>query len=326
MASYRAVHLAVAASLLLPAGAAIAQAFPSKPIRVIVGFAAGGPSETAVRAATNDMGTRLGQPVVVENRPGATGMIALDLLKDAPADGYTIEALLTPTVVASILAGRAVPNPSTAFTPIGYIWQAGLSITVNPAAPFMANVHTLKDLVTVAKANPGKINYSSSGTGSSGHLVGALLASSAGIDWTHVGYKGFAPATIDFMAGRLSVLMGSVTNDLQLRREGKLLILANTAPARESKYPDVPTVAEAGFPEVTLTSWGGLVAPGGVPQPIANRLAAELAASMDKQEIQRIVATISVPYKGTAEEFQKRYVHDYEVFARVIKEANIKME
>jgi tripartite-type tricarboxylate transporter receptor subunit TctC len=320
------MRLLLVLPLLLPVASASAQTFPSKPIRVILGFAAGGPSDLAVRTVGDDMARRLGQAVVVENRPGATGMIALDAMKDAPADGYTLQAFLTPTVVASILAGRAVPNPAAAFTPIGYIWQAGLSITVNPAAPFMVNVKTLKDLVAAAKASPGKISYSSAGTRSTGHLIGALLASSAGIDWTHIGYKGFGPATTDFMAGRLSVLFGSVTNDLELRQQGKLLILANTAPARPAKYPDVPTVAQAGFPELEITSWGGLIGPGGIPAPIARRLASELEAAIDKPDVQKVVNTMSIAYRGTADELQKRYLRDYEVYARVIREAKITVE
>ncbi|HXC39184.1 MAG TPA: tripartite tricarboxylate transporter substrate binding protein [Burkholderiales bacterium] len=320
-----AVALSLALSALAPA-AAFAQAWPAKPIRAIVGFPSGGSADTAVRAAVNDMSTRLGQSMVVDSRPGATGMIALDAVKDAPPDGYTIGLLATPTIVASILAGRAVSNPAAAFTPIGYIWQAGLSITVNPAAPYMANVSTLRDLVAAAKANPGKIYYSSAGTGSSGHLLGVLLATSTGMDWSHVGYKGLAPATTDFMAGRISVIMGSVLNDLQLIKEGKLRVVANTAPAREPKYPDVPTVAEAGFPDLVFTSWGGLVGPGGLPKPVAERLSSELKTSMAKQEVQRVVTTMSVPYTGSVDEFYKRYVADYDILARVVKVADIKME
>jgi tripartite-type tricarboxylate transporter receptor subunit TctC len=319
-----AVMLLLSAAAAAPA--ALARAWPTKPIRALDGFPSGGSADTAVRAAVNDMSTRLGQAIVVDSRPGATGMIALDALKDAPPDGYTIGLLATPTIVASILAGRAVANPATAFTPIGYIWQAGLSITVNPAAPYMTNVNTLRDLVAAAKANPGKIYYSSAGTGSSGHLLGVLLATSTGMEWSHVGYKGLAPATTDFMAGRISVIMGSVLNDQQLIKEGKLRVVANTAPAREPKYPDVPTVAEAGFPDLVFTSWGGLVGPGGLPKPVADRLAAELRTSMAKQEVQRVVTTMSVPYSGTSDEFYKRYTADYEVLPRVVKAADIKME
>ena len=321
-----AVALLCACLLGAVSSGAQAQAFPTKPIRVIVGFAAGGPVDVALRAVGGDMATRLGQPLVLDNKPGATGMIAFDLLRESPADGYTVSPFATVTIVASILAGKAVPNPATAFVPLGYIYESGIPFTLNPAAPFLANVRTLKDLVAAARANPGKVFFSSAGAGSSGHLVGALLAHSNGVEFIHVGHKGIAPATIDLMAGRIGFIMASVVGDQQMVQEGKLRVLATTAANRSAKYPDVPSMVEAGFPELVTTSWGGLIAPAGTPRAIADRLSTELKTSMDKQEVRRVVLTMSEPRSGSAEEYQQRYVKDYENFARVIKAANIKVE
>ena len=315
-----------AASLALTAGHVSGQAFPVKPIRAIVGYAAGGPAELAMRAAANDMTTRLGQPVVLDIKAGATGMIALDAMREAPADGYTISLFATPTIVSSILAGKAVANPATAFTSIGYIWEAGIPFTINPASPYMANVRTMKDLVEAARANPGKIFFSSAGSGSSGHLVGAMLAFNNGVELIHVGHKGIAPATVDLMAGRIQLVMASVAGDQQAVQEGKLRVLATTAATRSQKYPNSPSIVEAGFPDLVTPTWGGVIAPAGVPKAIADRLSAELKIAMDKQDVRRAVNTMSESRNGTAEEFQQRYVKDYELFARVIKAANIKVE
>lgn len=326
----RALALTLAATTLIAGlmpAASHAQAWPSKPIRIIVGFAAGGTADLIARAVGNDMATRLGQPLVVENKPGASGLIALDLLRESPADGYTLEQFVTPTIVASILANKAVPNPATAFTPIGFLYEGGIGVSLNPAAPLMANVYTLKDLIAVAKANPGKVFYSSAGTGSTGHLIGAMLAAATGVEWTHVGHKGVAPATVDLMAGRIAFAMLSVPNDKQLVKEGKLRLPFVTSAEREAKNPDVPSMVEAGFPELVTTTWAGIIAPAGLPKPIADRLTAELKTTVSKPEIRAaIVQTAPEARASTAEEFQRRYVKDYEVFARVIKVANIKVE
>ncbi len=316
----------LSASLFMTTGSAWSQAYPSKPIRAIVGYAAGGPVDVAMRAVGNDMSTRLGQPIVLDNKPGATGMIAFDMLRESPPDGYTVSPFATVTIVASILAGKAVPNPASAFVPLGYIYEAGIAFSANPASPHMANVHTLKDLVAAARANPGKIFFSSAGAGSSGHLVGSLLAYNNGVELIHVGHKGIAPATVDLMAGRIAFIMGSVVGDQQMVQEGKLRILATTAAARTDKYPNAPTMIESGFPDLVTTTWGGLIAPAGTPKAIADRLSAELKIAMEKQDVRRVVLTMSEPRSSTAEEFQQRYLKDYDSFAKVIKAANIKVE
>ena len=315
----------VAASLLF-GGAAMAQGFPNKPIRVLIGYAPGGPTDLVTRIVVQDMAARMGQSAVAENRPGASGMIAIDALLASPADGYTIEVLATPTVVASILANKAV-DPTASFSYLGFIWDAGIPIQINPEAPYMANVRTLRDLVAAAKANPGKINYSSAGAGSTGHLFGARFAVETGIDWTHVGYKGMGPAGLDMMAGRLQMLVGRVGNDDQLIKDGKLRVLASTGPDRFPAFPDAPSMIEAGFGDLTVTSWAGLIAPVGTPKEAVDRMAAELRTTLQKADIAaKMAATASPPKIAPVQDFSNRVTRDYRDFARVIKAANIKVE
>ena len=315
----------VAASLLF-GGAAMAQGFPNKPIRVLIGYAPGGPTDLVTRIVVQDMAARMGQSAVAENRPGASGMIAIDALLASPADGYTIEVLATPTVVASILANKAV-DPTASFSYLGFIWDAGIPIQINPEAPYMANVRTLRDLVAAAKANPGKINYSSAGAGSTGHLFGARFAVETGIDWTHVGYKGMGPAGLDMMAGRLQMLVGRVGNDDQLIKDGKLRVLASTGPDRFPAFPDAPSMIEAGFGDLAVTSWAGLIAPVGTPKEAVDRMAAELRTTLQKTDIAaKMAATASPPKIAPVQDFSNRVTRDYRDFARVIKAANIKVE
>lgn len=318
--------IAAALASAIPA-ISFAQAFPNKPIKLLVGFAAGGISDIIARNTGNDMSTRLGQPVVVDNRAGASGLLAYDVLREAPPDGYTLFQFTTPTLVSTILAGKVPPNPATAFTSIGYQYEGGIIVSVNPASPYMANVRSVADLIAAARANPGKINFASAGTGSSGHLFGMMLASAAGVEWTHIGYKGTAPATTDFMAGRISFVMMSVPNEKQLLKEDKVRLPVISSGAREAKYPEVPSIAESGFPDLVTTTWGGVIGPAGMPKAIADRLTAELRTTIAKPEIRAGIVAIAPDTRvSNAEEFAARYIKDYEVFGRVVKAANIKMD
>jgi len=305
---------------------ALAQAFPSKPLRVLIGYAAGGPSDLVTRMVVQDMSARLGQQIVAENRTGASGMIALDALLASPADGYSIYQLATPTVVASVLAGRAV-DPVASFAPLGFFYDSSIQIEINPEAPLMSNVRTVKDLIDVAKANPGKVNFTSAGAGSTGHLFGVRLGMAGGVQWTHVGYKGLAPAALDVMAGRVHMVVGTVGNDEQLIREGKIRMLAVTGPVRDPRYPTVPSMVEAGYGDLAVTTWAGLIVRAGTPSEATDRLAAELRTTMLKTDIQARVATMTgIPRMATPQEFGTRIANDYQNFARIIKEGNIKVD
>lgn len=312
--------------MMVVAGSALAQAFPNKPLKVIIGYAAGGPTDLVARLVTQDMAARLGTTVVADNRPGASGVIALDALMASPPDGTTLQPLATPTVVSSILGGKAV-DPATAFAPVGFIWDSAIQIEINPDAPMMSEVRSLRDLINVAKANPGKVYFTSAGTGSTGHLFGVRLGLESGVQWTHVGYKGLAPASVDMMAGRVHMVVGTVTNNEQMIKEGKIRVLAVSGPERDPRYPNAPSIVEAGFGDIAVTTWAGLITTAGAPKEIIDRLAQELRTTMQKPDLQaKIAGMAGLPRIGTTQEFATRVSKDYRDFARVIKEANIKVE
>jgi len=310
-----------------PIGSAFAQqasSYPSKPIRLMVGFPPGGPTDLICRVVAEDMAPRLGQPIVVDNRPGASGMLAHDALKSSPPDGHTLLVMAMPTMIATLIAGKAF-NPKD-YTPLGFMWDSSFVILANPHSPYLSEVRTLKDLVAAVKANPGKINYSSTGHGSTGHMLGVQLGLINRMDWTHVGYKGVGPASLDLLAGRIGVLFSGLPNDNQLLQEGKVRAIGVSGPYRSPAYPDAPSMAESGFPEIAVTTWGGLVGPAGMPKSIADRLSAELKITMDKPEILAKVISTGAPRSGSARELTARMAKDYDYFSRAIKEGNIKAE
>ena len=310
-----------------PIGSAFGQQasnYPSKPIRLLAGFPPGGPTDLICRLIAEDMSPRLGQPIVVDNRPGASGMLAQDALKSSPADGYTVLVMAMPTMISTILAGKAF-NPKD-YTPLGFMWDSSFVILANPHSPYLSEVRTLKDLVAVVKANPGKINYSSAGHGSTGHLLGVQLGLRNNMDWTHVSYKGAGPASIDLLAGRVGLLFSHIPNDTQLVQEGKLRAIGASGPYRSTVFPDAPSMAESGFPDLAVTTWGGLIGPAGMPKSIADRLSAELKTTMDKPEILAKVISTGAPRSGSARELTARMAKDYDYFSRAIKDGNIKAE
>jgi tripartite-type tricarboxylate transporter receptor subunit TctC len=319
----RGVLALVCAALL--ASPAQSQTFPDKPIKLLIGWAAGGPTDVSARLFADVMSATLGQPVVMENRAGASGQIAHDVLKTTPADGYTIEIYTTPTVVGAILAGKTVTPTEVA--PIALTYDAGGGLIINPAAPYLANVQTVKDLIAVVKANPGKIPYTSAGTGTTGHLAGAWIGIAEGLKWEHIAYKGVAPASVDVVAGRVGVVFGQVTNDAQLIKEGKLRVISTTGVARLQKYPGTPSLAESGYGQYSMSSWGGFAAPAGTPRQTIDKLAASVRAAFDRPEIVAKLATqIPEPAFQPAEVMARRLREDIENFSRVIREAGIKAE
>jgi tripartite-type tricarboxylate transporter receptor subunit TctC len=301
-----------------------AQTYPAKPIRMLVGYAAGGVTDSAARLIAEDISPRIGQPIVVENRPGASGQISHDSLKLSAPDGYTIELLTTPTIVATLVAGKAIS--ASEMTPIAMHYDGPFPILVSTSAPYMASVRTLKDLVAVVKANPGQVNYTSAGTGSTGHLLGAAIGLAADLQWTHVGYKGPSLAATDLLAGRISMVMTNMPNDIQLIKEGKLRAIGTSGLTRLSSY-DAPSIGEVGFPELAVTSWGGFVGPAGLPKNMADRLSTELKATLDKPDlIARLTVFNSNPAYQSGEALSRRVREDIEKFSRIVKQANIKIE
>ena len=306
-------------------GPAFGQAFPSKPLKFLVGFAAGGPTDLAARFIAEGMTANLGQQVVVENRPGASGQLSHEALRSSPPDGYTFSFLMTPTVVSMIVSGK--PISTAEVTPIGGIYDSVFIVLANPNAPLMANVNTLKDLVAVIKANPGKVNYTSAGPGSTGHLLGARIGVAEGLKWEHIGYRGIGPAATDLMAGRVAVAMGNFPNDVQLIKDGKLRALVTSGPARMPRYPGAPSLSEAGFGNLSLGTWNGLAGPAGLPKNVAERLTTALRAFFGNADlVAKVAMHFPEPAFQAPEAFEKRAREDIEAIAKVVKEAGIKAE
>jgi len=307
----------------LLAGSAFAQAYPTKPVVMMVGFAAGGPTDIASRLIAQGMSPSLGQTIVVENKPGANGQIAYEELKKRPADGYTIAPVLSTNLVAMLVAGKPVSHSD--ITPVAMIYDSAFVVLVNPGAPLMSNVHTLKDLVAVVKANPGKVNYTSAGTGSTGHLFGARLGSGLGLQWEHIGYQGLGPAGNDVMAGRVAVAMGNFPNDVEFIKAGRLRAVS-TSSMRMARYPDAPSMGEQGYGQLALGTWGSVAGPGGMPKPVVDKLSSAVRAFFDQKElVEKVALNFPEPKYQGPEVVEKHLREDIDVLSKVVKESGIKL-
>lgn len=263
----------VGAALSAPLGTTWAQdAWPSKPIKLIVPFPPGGPTDVMGRTAAKVMADRLGQPFVVDNRAGAGGNIGTDAVAKAAADGYTLGlSAISSLAIAPHLYAKLPFSVEKDFAPISLVGTSPCAIVVHPSAPF----HDLKGLVAYAKAHPGKLNYATSGVGTSNHLAAELLQATAGIQLTSVPYKGSSQIVPDLLAGVVTMSMeSSLATTLQHIKAGKLRAIAITSPKRSRALPDVPTVAESGYPGFEVETWFGLIAPAATPRAIVDKLQA----------------------------------------------------
>ena len=251
-----------ASSLVLVAGACVVQAqgYPSRPLRLILPFSAGGAADVPARILMQRMSESLGQQIVVENRPGAGSTIGADTAAKAPPDGYTLFMISNTHFVASGLYRKLAYDPLNDYTPISQITSAPNVLLVHPSLP----VKTVKELIALARAQPGKIDYASSGNGSTQHLTGALFTKMAGINMTHIPYRGSGPATADLLAGQVTVGFPGIAGMMQHIRTGKLRPLGVSSIRRSRELPDVPTLSEAGVPGYELEGWFGIAAPKGL--------------------------------------------------------------
>ncbi|MHA7599495.1 Bug family tripartite tricarboxylate transporter substrate binding protein [Alicycliphilus sp. T452] len=282
----------MAAAALAGLAPAWAQAgYPARPVRMIVPFPPGGPTDVMGRTAAKAMGDRLGQQFVVENKAGAGGNIGTDAVAKAAPDGYTIGlTAISSLAIAPHLYGSVPFNVEKDFVPISLVGTTPCALVINPAAPFS----DLKGMVAYARANPGKLSYATSGIGTSNHLAAELLQSVAGIQLTNVPYKGSSQIVPDLLSGTVMMSMeSSLATTLQHVRAGKLKAIAVTSPQRAKALPDVPTVAESGYPGFEVETWFGLVAPAGTPQAIVNKLHDAWAAGSNAPEAQTAFDNIS---------------------------------
>lgn len=314
--------VATAASIFAAAVApASAQNYPDKPVRIIAPFPAGGLVDVLARAVGEELSKSLGQPVIVENKPGAGGNIGAELVSKSDPDGYTL--LMTSPGIQSInqFLYKTMPfDPEKAFTPISLVADMPMLVLVHPKT----NIKTLKELVAAAKENPGKLNFGSAGVGTTGHLGQALLVHVAGIKVAHVPYKGAAPAVNDLIAGHIDGVVDNPPIVMPHIKSKTITPLAVAAKERLAVLPEVPTSVEAGLPDWQASSWFGLMAPAGTPAAVVKRLQAETAKAIKQPSMQRFITESGIKLVGNSpEEFAQLILSERKKWGDIIKAANI---
>jgi tripartite-type tricarboxylate transporter receptor subunit TctC len=314
--------LAVAA--LASGTAAHAQQYPSRPIKWIVPYPPGGITDSVTRLVTQKVGETLGQPVVVENRPGANSILGADLASKAPPDGYTFVTVIAAHAAnATLYAGKLPFDPVKSFAPVSLAAIAPLIITANNNfAP-----KDMKELIAYAKANPGKISFGSSGIGAAAHLTTELLKQTAGIDMVHVPYKGTAPALQGLMGGDIQILVDVPSSLMPHVRGGKIKALGMFSAGRVEGAKEVPTVAEAGGPPIESSTWVMFLAPANTPREIVSRVQQETAKAVQSPEIRARFVTLGIePVGGTSDQAAKFLADEIAKWAKVITVAGVKAE
>ena len=315
---------ALAATTAAPVARAQAQApdwAPSRPIRFVVPFAAGGATDVVARVLAERMTERLGQPVVVENRAGSGGNIGVESVVRAPADGTVILMGTTGTLtINQHLYGSMGFDPAKDLAPVGMAFATDHVLIVNPNLP----ARTAQEFLAWLRANPGKASFGSAGSGSSTHMVAELFRAAAKVEVTHIPYRGSAPALNDTVAGNVQFMLDQLPSAIGQIQGGRVRALATTGPRRTSQLPDVPTMKEIGLPDAEATSWGAVMAPVGTPAPAILRLNAVLREALADPKIgERLVAAGADAVSSTPEELQRKMVQEVETWGRVVREARI---
>ena len=318
------VLLCVGGALLRPEPA-LAQVYPNRPIKIVVPFPAGGPTDGMARIISDRLGTVLGQSIIIENRGGgAGGSVGAKVVASADPDGYTI--LLTPG--GSLTTGPAVHknlgyDPLKAFVPVGLVMETPQAVSVHPDLP----VKTMAELVAYAKANPGKISFGSQGFGVGPHLMLELFKLEAGIKMTHVPYRGTAPMLTALLTGEVQLAIDPTTTSLTHIQSGKIRALAVASATRTPALPNVPTTVEAGYPKLVSPFWLGVVAPAGTPPAIVAKLNAAFREALGAPETRDRLANFGAEAKiGTPEEFGKLIANELALWQGVVRDANITVE
>ena len=297
--------------------------FPSRPLRVIVPFSPGGAVDGPMRLIAQHLSQRLGQPVVVENKPGAGATIGTDVVAKAAPDGYTLLLASQTNAISATLYSNLPFDPIEDFTPVALIGREPGVVVVNPAVP----VTSLQQLIAYVKERPGQIDYASSGNGSGQHLFAALLASRTGMKMNHVPYRGSGQATTDLLGGVVAMSIPGTAGMVGHIKAGKLRALAVTGAARSPQLPDVPTVMEAGVPDYEAYVWMGLLAPKGTPPAIVERLNREVLAVLVQEDVKKYMATAGIEIVGsTPAEFGTFFRHEKNLWAKVIRDTGAKIE
>jgi tripartite-type tricarboxylate transporter receptor subunit TctC len=316
---------AIVVSLLLASGAGFAaQAkggsdYPSRPIRIVVGFTPGGQPDVFSRLIAPRLGEALGQTVVVDNRPGAGSTIGAKIVADATPDGHTLLSVSASHVISPTVR-KLNFDPVRDFSAITQMYNASYLLVAAPGL----GVKNVRDLIAMAKAKPGALNFSSAGTGSGTHFAGEVFKDAAKIDLVHVPYKGIPEAMNDTMTNRVQIFMAPLVSSAALVRDGRLVALGVTSLKRASIYPEIPTIAESGLPGFTFDSWGGLLAPSKVSRAIISRLNREVTTVLNHPEIQqRMRSQGAEPSPTTSEAFDKKIVHELKLIGDIARRAGI---
>jgi len=305
------------------AAAAQASDFPGKAIRIVVPFPPGGATDAAARLVAVKMSEHWGQPVLVDNRAGAGGNVGSDLVAKSPADGYTLVMGVTGShAINASLYSKMPYDPVADFVAISQVAVVPNVLVVHPSVP----VKNLAELVALAKKEPGKLNYASLGNGTAAHLGMEMLKSDAGVDITHVPYKGSAPAVSDLLAGQVQMMVDGLPSALPHIKAGKLRAIALTSLRRAPSLPDLPTIAET-YPGFYADAWSGLFAPRGTPQPVVDKLSAEVQRILKLPDVrEKLVALGAEPVGSTQLEFASHVKREIEKWAKVVKTSGAKVD
>lgn len=296
--------------------------YPARPVRLVVPYTPGGGSDTVARIVSTKLADAMGKTVVVDNRAGAAGTLGTEIVAKAPADGYTLLLADSPFTINS-LHKRARYNAKTTFVPVALIASTPYVLVVNPSVP----AATLKEFIALAKAQPGKINLGSSGTGGGNHLTGELFKLRAGINLHHVPYKGAAPAIGDVVAGQIEATFASAPGAVPGLKSGRLRPLAVTSASRSATLPDVPTLAESGIKDFAVVNWYGIVAPAGAPQAAVKRLYDEIADALAVPDVRTRLANAALePAKPAPDQFRQLIETELKRWAQIINDAKIHLE
>jgi tripartite-type tricarboxylate transporter receptor subunit TctC len=312
--------LALAALVALPAWA---QTYPNKPVRIISPFSAGGPADIYARYLGQRLEKSMGQPFVIENRVGGGGIIGADAVAKSAPDGYTLLVMSNTHTVNESLVAKKPYQLMVDLVPVAPLNYSDLLLVVNPAVP----AKNLKELLDLAKANPGKLNYASSGPGTPYHMAGELFKSMAGVNIVHVPHKESSGARTSVMGGQVEMMFDAITVMAKLAEAGKVRAIASSGKTRSAVLPDVPTVSEAGVPGYDAVIWLGIMAPAGTPQPIVDRLNAEIAKIAASPEVKADWAKQgAVPMTMTPGQFAQYMRDDIEKWAKVVKVSGAKVD
>jgi len=319
-----ATRLITAVALCGGAGSIPAQDYPTRAVRLVVPFAAGaGTNDILARLVAQRLTDSLGHQVVVDNRPGASGIIGTDIVAKAPPDGYTILIMSVPFTANASLYEKLPYNAEKDFAPVTLVAYVPLILVVHPSVP----ANSVKELIALAKARPGSLNFGSGGAGSTPHLAAELLKSMAGINMAHVPYKGGAPALADLLGGQIQLMLENIPGTLPLVKGGKLRVLAVSSKARSALAPDVPTLDEAGVKGYEIVGWNGIFVPAKTPKPIISQLHSEIAGALALPDVKERLATMGAQGVGnTPDAFAAFVKAETAKWGKLVKQAGIKLD